>query len=126
MKLQAFDFNKPPSKHNYINPITNYFDNSKISVKLNGDCLKQEKVRYTHKKVVNSYTVYKLNLWSFTVGQDFTLGSSLFGAVKLTKNADPDQFKYSSYDIGFDASGSFLLSDGSGFGKNIIFGADMS
>ena len=119
---------KPPSKYDYIiNPIINYFDKSKIQVKFNADCLKQEKVIFTHKKAVNIYIVYEINLWPITVRQDFTLGSSLFEAVKLTKNADSDKYKYSGYGIGFDASGSFSLSDGSGFGKNvIIFGADMS
>ena len=38
-----------------------------------------------------------------------------------------NKYSYSPYGIGFDASGSFSLSDGSGFGKSImIFGADMS
>ena len=51
----------------------------------------------------------------------------MFGAVKLTKNADFDKYKYSGYGIGFDASGSFFLLDGSRFGKiQIIFGAVMS
>ena len=46
--------------------------------------------------------------------------------VRLTKNADFDKFKYFGYGVGFDARGSFALSDGSEFGKNvIIFGADM-
>ena len=45
-------------------------------------------------------------------------GNSLFGAIKLTKNADFDKYKYSGYGIGFDAWGSFLLSDGSKCGKN--------
>ena len=62
----------------------------------------------------------------FSVGKYSTLGNSLFVAVKLTKNADPDKYKYSGYGIGFDASGSFSLSNGSGFGKNVIFGADKS
>ena len=45
----------------------------------------------------------------------------------MTKNVDFDKYKYSGYDIGFDASGSFTLSDGSEFCKNvIIFGADVS
>ena len=30
-------------------------------------------------------------------------GNSLFGAIKLTKNADFDKYKYSGYGIGFDA-----------------------
>ena len=49
------------------------------------------------------------------------------GAAELTVNADRDKYKCSSYVIGFDVRGSFSLSDGSRFGKNvIIFGADMS
>ena len=55
------------------------------------------------------------------------LGNSLFGAVNLTKNADFNKCKYSGYSIEFDARGSISLSDGSGFGKNVIIsGADMS
>ena len=50
----------------------------------------------------------------------------MFGSVKLTKNADLDKYKYTSYGIGFDARSEFLFTDGS-YGKNvIIFGADMS
>ena len=52
------------------------------------------------------------------------LKSSLLGAVKLTKNADPDKYSYSSYGISFDIHGTFSLRNG-GFGKNIvIFGAN--
>ena len=50
----------------------------------------------------------------------------LFGSVKLTKNADPDKYKYSGYGIGLDSRSEFSLSDGS-IGKNvIIIGVDMS
>ena len=64
---------------------------------------------------------------SFTVGKDLALGAFAFGATKLTKNADFGKHKYSGYGIGFDARGSYSLSDGSGFGKNvIIFGTDKS
>ena len=43
----------------------------------------------------------------------------------MTKNADCDKYSYSGYGVRFDGRGSFSLSDGSGFGKNvIIFGAD--
>ena len=57
---------------------------------------------------------------------DPTLETCLFGAVKLTKNADIDKYKYSGDGIGFDSKGSFLFPDGS-FPQNvIIFGADMS
>ena len=50
----------------------------------------------------------------------------MFGVAKLTKNPDPDNYKYSSYGIGFDARSEFLLPDGS-MGKNVvIFGVYMS
>ena len=52
------------------------------------------KITYTHKNVVNIYIyiVYELNLWTLFVDTTkFKLGNSLFGAVKLTKNADPDR-----------------------------------
>ena len=35
------------------------------------------------------------------------LGNCLFGAVKLTKHPDIDQYKYSGYLIGFDRKGFF-------------------
>ena len=35
----------------------------------------------------------------------------LFGFVMLTKNADPDKYKYSSYDIVFDSRWEFLFTD---------------
>ena len=47
--------------------------------------LKQEKVALTYEQVVNIYIVYEINLWSYPYSADFTLGNSLFGAVKLTK-----------------------------------------
>ena len=56
-------------------------------------------------------------IWSNTQGADFVLQNYLFRAVKLTKNVDPDKYKYSDYGIGFDACRSFSLSDDSWFGK---------
>ena len=46
----------------------------------------------------------QLDTWSGDLNTDFTLGDCMFGAVKLTKNADPDKYGYSGYGIGFDAS----------------------
>ena len=57
----------------------------------------------------------------------FTLENALFGAAKLTKNADKDKYRYSGFGIRFDDHRTFPLSNSSGFGKNvIIFGVDMS
>ena len=49
----------------------------------------------------------------------------MFGAVKLTKHINIDEYKYSRYGIGFDRKSK--LSVGNGFGRNcIIFGVDVS
>ena len=54
-----------------------------------------------------------------------TLTNAFFGAVKLSKNADTDKYKYFSYGIGFDRHRCFLFGDE--VGKNIIiFGVDMN
>ena len=57
---------------------------------------------------------------------DFTLKNCLFGFVELTKNADPDKYKYSSYGIRFDSRPGFSFTDASVGKTVIIFGADMS
>ena len=45
----------------------------------------------------------------------------------MTKNADVDKYRYSGFNIGFNACSSFSLRNGSSFGKNvIIFGVDNS
>ena len=78
------------------------------------------------KKVINLYISYILNPWLRNLNIDFTLKNCLFGSVKVTKNADPDKYKYSGYEIGFDSRSEFSFIDGS-VGKNvIIFGADIS
>ena len=57
---------------------------------------------------------------------DFVLGNCLFGAVKLTKNVDPDNYNYSGYSIGFDLCSEFSWTDGSMDKSFIIFWGDMS
>ena len=76
--------------------------------------------------MVNLFIVYELDRWSRELNTDFTLKYCLFGAVKLTKNADPDKCKYSGYGLGFDSRSEFLLPDGSMSKSVIIFGVDMS
>ena len=83
----------------------------KIQVKLDGSCLEQDKVTINDKYVVNIYIVYDVNVWPFKQSVDFTLC----------------KYKYSGYGIEFDAYELFSLSDGGGFGINvIIYGGDMS
>ena len=88
--------------------------------------MKQDKITYTHGKIVNIYIVYEINKKDNTIISDPTLENCLFGAVTLTKNVNIDKYGYSGYGIGFDRKGSLSL-PGGGYGQNVlIFGVDMS
>ena len=94
------------------------WNNSRLRLRHEESCLKQEDTRpFTRNNVVNLFIVYEL------LYIDYILKDFLFGAVKLTKNADLDKYKYSGYSIGFDLRSEFLLSDGS-IGKNVIIVGD--
>ena len=67
-----------------------------------------------------------LGTWSRHLNTDFTLDDCLFGAVKLTNNADPGKYEYSGYSIGFDACSQFLLSNGEWGKDDVILGVDNS
>ena len=88
--------------------------------------MEQNKITYSHEKIVNIYIVYEINKKDNTIISDPTLEKCLFGAVTLTKNTDIDKYGYSGYGIGFDRKGSFSFSGGV-YGQNVlIFGVDMS
>ena len=50
----------------------------------------------------------------------------MFGAVKITKNIDPEKCVYTSYGIEFNSCLEFSLPNGSISKNVIIFGVDMS
>ena len=51
---------KPPSTSNkMLNPSLDYVG-TKVRVKFNGDCLKQEKITFNQWKIVNIYIVYEI------------------------------------------------------------------
>ena len=63
----------------------------------------------------------------------FTIQNALFGAIKITKNANTSKYKYKGYDICFDESEEFTHVRKEGnfnhttLARNVInFGADMS
>ena len=93
-------------------------------IKFNGDCLINNNIIASG--MMNIYISYTLDRWSRDLHTDFTLGNWLFGSVNLTKNADPDKYKYSDYDRGFDSRSRFSFTHGS-IGKNVIISeVDMS
>ena len=112
---------KPLSASN--NPLLNYVG-TKIRVEFKGSCLKQDKVSFNHGKIVNIYIVYEINK-NFNISSYPTLENCLFGAVKLTKHPDIDQYKYSGYGIRFDRKK--ICSSGNENGRNVIIpGVEMS
>ena len=82
-------------------------NNSRIKLEFKGSCLKQDKASFTPKNVVNLYIAYELNIWSLDLNAEFTLNDCLFGAVQLTKNANPNNCSYLGYGIGFDSRSLF-------------------
>ena len=74
---------------NSLTPALSYYG-TKTRVKFTGSCLKQSKISYTHRKVVNIYIVYELGASGFHIN-DPSLKNCLFGAVTLTKNAEIDK-----------------------------------
>ena len=104
----------------------NFFSHHLLpNISFDGHCLIWNKIYYP-KQVINLYISYTLTPLLRNLNTSFTSNNCLFGSVELTKNADPDKYKYSGCDIGFDSRSDFLFTDGS-MGRNIvIFGADMS
>ena len=99
---------KAPTKSNkLLNPSLDYVG-SRIKVNFNGDCLKQERLDFSHRNIVKICIVYEINK-SVNISSYPTLKSCLFGAIKLTKHVDIDPYKYSRYGIGFGRKGFFRL-----------------
>ena len=119
----------------HVNPVTlgnnfasklTFVHKGRVEAKYKGNWLIQDNISCTHRNAVNLFIVYELDTWSRDLNTDFTLGDYLFGAVMLTKNADPDKYGCVGYGIGFEAHSQFLSSDGE-LGKNdVIFGVDNS
>ena len=73
----------PSDPHNFLNPWLNHLG-TKTRVLFSGNCLKQNKIKYNHEKIVNIYIACEINK-SDNTSSDPTLENCLFGAVILTK-----------------------------------------
>ena len=118
-------FNSIKTSDYEITPYLSYYDTNKIRVKFDGGCLKQNQGTPLHGEIVNIYIVYEKRK-SINISNYPTLENCVFGAVKLTKNADFDKYGYSGYGIGFGRHGSFSLFGTELGGNVIVFGVDMS
>ena len=88
-------------------PFWDYYG-TKTRIELSGSYFKQDKITYTHVRVVNIYIIYEVSK-SINISNYPTLENCLFGAVSLTKYADIDKYVYSGYGMGFGRHGSFSL-----------------
>ena len=119
----SYETIKPTRPHTVLAPEFSYVGN-KTRVKFNGICLTQNKIIFYHKKIVNIYIVYELILHNSDSNYP-TLENRLFGAVKLARGTDIDNYKYFGFEIGFNRKRLFSIGDD--VDRNvIIFGVDMS
>ena len=98
---------------------------TKTRVRFNGSCWKRDKIAHDHGKVKNIYIVYEISK-NFNISSYATLENCLFGAVRMTKNADIDKYKYFGCGIVFDTHGFFSHPSGGTVRNVIIFRVNMS
>ena len=96
-------------------------------VHLQGSHFQQSNIIITNNSnVINIYIAYKLDPISSTRDTTFTIQDALFGAMKITKNADTSKYKYKGYGICFDEGGSFSIGNNNNGRNVLIFGIDES
>ena len=83
------------SDYKFIPELSYY--GTKTRVEFSGSCLRQNRITYDHRKIVNIYIVYEISK-NFNISSYSTLGNCLLGGVSLTKNGD---IVY-GYGLGFD------------------------
>ena len=76
--------------------------NARIKLKFDGSIFRK-KLSTSLGLIANCYIVYRLN--PRTNSSNIVLENCLLGKIKMTKNADTDQYKYQGHGIGFDLSG---------------------
>ena len=70
-------------------------NDGRMHVYLSGNHFQQNKVIIpNNKNVINIYRVYELQPIGSNRDDTFSLQNSLFGAMKITKNADTSKYKY--------------------------------
>ena len=72
------------SDYSIIPQFLDYYG-AKTRVGLSGSCLKQDKITYTHGKIVNIYIAHEITKSIINISDYPTLEHCLFGAVSLTK-----------------------------------------
>ena len=70
------------ASNNSLIPALSYI-NINIEAKFDGSCLKQDKGTFTHKKVVNIYIVFQINLLPFDIDKIFCIKKFFPGSREI-------------------------------------------
>ena len=98
-----------------------------MHVSLSGNHFQQNKaIIRNNNNVINIYCVYKIDPIASTRDDTFTVQNALFGAVKITKNADTSKYNYKGYGICFDEGGTFSKGNINNGRNVLIFGVHES
>ena len=74
------------TSNNSLSPSINHY-RDKVRLKFGGSILQQKTITYNHEKI------YEIT--SFKFNDNLVLTNAIFGAIKITKNADTKKYKYS-------------------------------
>ena len=94
------------SDSNFASTFVN--DHEVPNIAFNEHCLINKSILIP-KKVTNLNISDLLSRWLGNSNTDFTLNICSFRSAYLTKNAEPDKYKYSSHSIGCDSRSEFHL-----------------
>ena len=98
-----------------------------MHVSLSGNHFQQNKeIIRNNNNVINIYCVYEIDPIASTRDDTFTVQNALFGAVKITKNADTSKYNYKGYGICFDEGGTFSKGNINNGRNVLIFGVHES
>ena len=103
-----------------------WMNNFRIRLRFTRSCLKQNYAAFAPNNLINLFIAYELDRWSQDVNAKSSPKDCLFGAVKLTKNVDPNKYSYCRYGIEFDYHSIFLIPKFDWSKHAIIFGVCMS
>ena len=114
--------------------LPNLKNDGRMNIYLSGNHFQQNVASILNNgNVINIYCVYKLDSLASSRDTTFTIQNALFGAMKITKNADTSKYDYKGYGICFDERSQFghTMTEGGRThitnSRNVlIFGADMS
>ena len=108
--MEAKNINDPSNKNELSSNrnINNFYTSIKnisgeLYVSFSGNYFVQDIINISN-NIINIYCVYKLDPIDFSRNNKFTIQNALFGAIKITKNANTSKYKYKGYGIYFDES----------------------